>query len=103
MNCKKGDLAIIIGDTWGYDERLPELRLTAHSAGRVVECVELVDLDGEPAWFIGEPITLKVSSPRGIGTVEMDVITDSLLRPLRDGEGEDETLAWAGRPEVVPA
>ena len=30
-------------------------------------------------------------------------IDDALLRPLRDGPGDDETLTWAGVPDGVPA
>jgi hypothetical protein len=28
---------------------------------------------------------------------------DGALRPIRDSDGDDETLVWAGKPERVPA
>lgn len=32
-----------------------------------------------------------------------DMIADSCLRPIRDQPGDDETLAWAGRPGEIKA
>ena len=34
-------------------------------------------------------------------TVSPGVFPDEWLRPLRDSEGDDETITWAGKPEQL--
>ena len=87
MNCKPGDLAIIVRSRYG-------------NAGKVVKVVSLLhgrglrNHDGfEPgyAWHI-EP---KLPTWGGDWT---DQALDHNLRPIRDNDKEDETLTWAGKP-----
>mgnify|MGYP006921370785 CR=1 FL=1 len=92
MNCKPGDLAVIV-------------RSQGNNAGRIVQCVRLHisqahDVDGVP-------LLLTASGPRWVidrplpGNLQ--TVPDAILRPLRDSDGEDETLTWAGKPESVAA
>lgn len=91
MNCKQGDLAVIVHSVMGNE-------------GKVVTClrflgtVQFVQCDdsikSKPAWEIDRylPTTLGVLS---------NVIADHRLRPLRPDDGTDETLLWA--PVPIPA
>ena len=94
MNCKQGDIA--------------QLRksYTGCNAGKVVTCVRLHDslthdADGRPfgcgfehpRWVVDPPL------PNGLWGV-IYTVADCNLRPLRDGEGEDEMLRLVGLPNV---
>ena len=84
MNCKPGDLAVVVG--LGPDE--------GHWAlGRVVQCVSLYVFAGYPCWLLKEPMT----SPTG---VEYIGVYDGALKPIRDpGDGaRDESLDWLPVP-----
>lgn len=88
MNCKKGDLAIVVISTCGNE-------------GKIVRCVEFAgdqrrispvgDFEYDPCWIV-EPNLPDWSGGRSLYTA------DHQLKPLRDSEGDDETLAWAGKP-----
>lgn len=97
MNCKPGDLAIVVRSICGNE-------------GKVVRCIRLDDRvssepsrmpDGtivapEPAWVIDRPL----SDWEG----EMSSYCwDSQLRPIRNpgDDAQDETLAW--KPVPLPA
>lgn len=71
MNCKPGDLAIVV-----RGEPVKNL-------GRVVRCIKLELLFGEPCWRVEDDDAR---------------FADNCLRPIRDNDGEDETLIWAGLP-----
>ncbi len=108
MNCKPGDLAMVIRGIW-----TPEL------AGRFVTVVRLA-VPGEvidavvysqsgPGWVVessagGLPVRIRSGPDAGkLLFKRQRVIRDELLRPIRDNDGEDETLAWAGKPQQVAA
>ena len=75
MNCKPGDLAVIVLTGTEYD-------------GTFVDVLELVD----GYW---DCLTLRE---------RLDLsIDDGALRPIRDQPGDDETLTWAGKPQEVKA
>jgi hypothetical protein len=88
MNCKPGDLAVIV-------------RSYAENEGRIVRCVRLVNylwnnmLGGAhvlPTWEIDQCLT----NPDGR---LIRLVPDNQLRPIRPSDGEDETLTWAGKPQ----
>lgn len=92
MNCKQGDLAIVV--------RGP-------AAGTVVRCVRRFDgpwfeVDGREVPY-GELLGWELDRP----VLAMDgrkhvFKADRALRPVRPDEGEDETLRWAEKPlEIV--
>lgn len=102
MNCKQGDLAVIV-----YSPSNPL------NIGRFVRCIQLVpergSVDGRH-WYVpvgtvtwlvetdGSPITW---GPHGY--VQRRAYADHCLRPIRDNDGEDQTLTWAPKHEGVTA
>jgi hypothetical protein len=91
LNCKQGDLAIIVNSSCGNE-------------GKIVRCLELfvsdrtADIHGNvvpyaggtrPVWRIDRPITFK--STRGNHTTQKMYCSDARLRPLR-GDLEDESI-----------
>lgn len=91
MNCKQGDLAVVVR-SWAGNE------------GRIVRCVRLATF-GEiltagfrdvPTWVIDQ----KMPSRMGF---KVHLAEDEKLRPVRDSPGEDETLRWAEVPSKVSA
>jgi hypothetical protein len=105
MNCKPGDLARAIRP--GPLQNTLFFVLEAAPVG-----VEFLLPDGhkhiavESAgyWILeaaGSPIDAKTD--KGQRRARFGVGADAGLRPIRDQDGEDETLTWAGKPEQVPA
>ena len=89
MRCKPGDLAVYVG-------RVPE----AH--GQITKIVafsthfSIGHLGGiGPCWHVDPPI-------RHTGC-DWWFAQDGALRPIRDNDGADETLAWVGKPESIEA
>lgn len=82
MNCKPGDLAVIVKSSAGNE-------------GAIVKIVEFVGKvqgwGGYDRWRIDR----KLKGDRGNLT---DTARDWNLRPIRDNDGEDETLQWAPVP-----
>lgn len=86
MNCKPGDLAVVVS--------VPDARLK-HHLGRVIECVKLVyHPDGSPCWQLRQSIP----DPAFMRGTRLEAIADRNLRPLRDNDGQDEMLRIAGHP-----
>ena len=95
MNCKQGDLAVVV-------------RSRHSNAGRVMTCLciatteELVATFGstmtihDPIWRVDVPL-LWINAFRE--RIEVLYAADEALRPLRDSEGEDEMLRIAGLPQ----
>jgi len=95
MNCKQGDLAIIV-------------RSEAGNEGKIVRCIRFlgdrlwISKDGSikssPTWEINALL------PSWNGDVDpRKLLQDEVLRPLRDNDGEDEMLRIAGKPQKVTA
>lgn len=89
MNCKQGELAIFVKSTAGHE-------------GKIVRCAEYVGKkalqfpDGkieEVDCWITEP-----QLPAWSGQTRNVFTPDDFLRPIRDNDGQDETLTWAGLP-----
>lgn len=93
MNCKPGDMAIVISSTAGNE-------------GKIVQCLRLAsrkEIDdcnfeaGEgPVWWITPALVGRFGRLVNMGP-------DKRLKPIRDQDGEDETLTWAGKPQEVTA
>lgn len=82
LNCKQGDLAVIV-------------RSMAGNEGKVVHCLRLAHepwhaFDG-PRWVVDRELPHST-----LGTCR--TVADCALRPLRDSDGEDEILRIAGLP-----
>lgn len=89
LNCKQGDLAVIV-------------RSFAGNHGRIVRCVEYIGVLGwrydgyVPTWRIDRELVTE-------GGTRSAEIPDWQLRPIRDNDGEDEILRLVGKPETVGA
>lgn len=104
MNCKQGDLAVIVNadNVENIGKIVRVLRLVSHgdcfpdinglSATWIGDCTALwvVECDSPLSWeaYDGACKTLHLQRPFG----------DEYLRPIRDNDGEDETLQWAPVP-----
>ena len=86
MNCKQGDLAIIVRCT-----------LEPSANGKIVRCVSSFVIDGHVGWEI-DPF-VKVSNGY------YSSVVDRLLRPIRDpgDDAVDEIVRLVGKPEMVTA
>ncbi|MFY7939988.1 MAG: hypothetical protein ACOVOX_03685 [Burkholderiaceae bacterium] len=91
MNCKQGDLAVIVRSCCGNE-------------GRIVTCVAL-DVAGAsvgPNWDV-RPGAAWWTEPPILGWNGTVVpVRDALLRPIRDSDEEDEMLRLVGRPVGTP-
>jgi hypothetical protein len=86
MNCKPGDLAVVVAAD------------NPENIGRIVLVLGQAHRPG--TWVIryhGHP------GVTAVGPCWEPWTYDYELRPIRDNDGEDETLTWAGKPEGVPA
>lgn len=84
MNCKPGDLAILVGG------------VRPDCIGKLVHvlCWERKGRGWEVKLLFKRPML------RG---KKYFWAADSSLRPIRDNDGEDETITWAGKPQQVIA
>jgi hypothetical protein len=101
MNCKPGDLAVVVRSEFG-------------NAGRIVEVLK--PLGVEPYWggfrwdganskgafcwlvrALGAPLHTMAG-----GQWQECPVPDAVLKPLRDSDGEDEVLLIVGRPVGDP-
>lgn len=89
MNCKQGDLAVFVHSTRGNE-------------GGFVRIVAPDNLRGG-YWYVELLSSLKSKSGYTGLPGSFGYAPDAKLRPVRDGEGEDETLTWAKKPEKVTA
>ena len=91
LNCKPGDLARVIDD--------PEARV-AGIVDKIITVTQPELLGGlHPAWrYAGPPMVCVCGCGR-----QIEAVADTLLRPIRGQDGDDETLAWAGKPATHDA
>lgn len=111
MNCKPGDLAVIVG----FNPLIPEI------TGRIVEVLSAAPAAGDfrlpdgrtneaagPGFWIVKfqnPVRARLDSG-GTRLALYGACPDRRLRPLRGDPGADETMTWAGlpaKPEPVAA
>lgn len=80
MNCKPGDLAIIVGS-----------RSNPECNGIIV----MIDrYAGDKCWYVRGKLIEEYARIHGLGLK----LFDARLRPIRDNPGEDEMLRIAGKP-----
>ena len=93
MNCKQGDLAIIV-------------RSFAGNEGKIVRCLKFIpsmkwrQKNGPPLVFDSWETDFTTA---GWGGDVHNKIQDRQLRPIRPTDGEDEMLRIAGKPERMTA
>lgn len=81
MNCKAGDLAVVV-----FAKRYPEF------LGKIVRISQACDIF-ERSWDTDPP----TFSSDGVE----HSFCDEYLRPIRDQDGEDEILRLAGKPHDI--
>ena len=91
MNCKPGDLAVIVS-TNGEKDQWP--------LGRIVICQSHIRVAHCDYWRLGELLPVP-----GAPGFFVDAVQDSCLCPLRDpgDDAVDETLLWLPVPETEAA
>lgn len=93
MNCKQGDLAVVVRSDSGNEGAVVQcLRLyigpMQTPAGRITE--------PRAAWLIDRPLPGRLSGR------ECWHVEDRKLRPLRGSDGQDEMLRLVGLPAGTP-
>lgn len=94
-NCRIGDIAVVIKSP------------TGKNLGKIVKCIRRIEvneiIDGrrmniadDVVWLTDS--TLTWTKKGGSHEYEAHFCRDSILKPLRDDDGDDETMIWAGKP-----
>ena len=92
LNCKAGDLAIVVKSSSG-------------NLGKVVRCLCLASKEdllkagyrgNDAVWVVDRP--LPWMNRKGITIAQVPFAPDANLRPIRDSDGEDEMIRIAGLP-----
>jgi hypothetical protein len=112
MNCKPGDLAVIIRESKrkiGVLGKIVEVLYLAPRNDFLLPdgCKHIGAGAGLPMWVVkfATPVQVELSNKRFRNTCYA-AVADAVLRPIRDQPGEDESLQWApvpGRKVEVPA
>lgn len=114
MNCKPGDMAVIIDsdqysnpDTGGV--LCDVLHMPSPHIGRVTlpDGTVTTTTSDRPKWVIRthRPILVSLFNGGGLTSVTYAICPDSKLRPIRPqaDDGQDETLQWRDGPTGVVA
>lgn len=99
MNCRKGDLAIIVKSWAGNEGKIVRcLFIDAERSGYETLAPGGIVHPPEPIWIIDQEI------PGFDGSLS-NYIADSQLRPIRDpgDDATDEMVLIAGKPQEVSA
>lgn len=88
MNCKQGDLAIIVKSRAGNEGKIVTCLRYATKAEKREHL--FVNKQMGPVWVIDREL------PNVYGSSHL--VYDSTLRPIRDQDGEDEMIRIAGKP-----
>lgn len=102
MNCRPGDLAILIEDLWLEHPHTGE-RKTFVASGALVR---VVNLDPEGCWNIEEPRRFQIvldGPPRIMLVGVLTAIRDGVLRPIRPqaDDAVDEMVLKVGRAPMT--
>lgn len=98
MRCRHGDLAVIVGG--GIPQNLGRMVRVLRRCDAFAWAITGADWEVE---LLQTATTTRFSVFSDQPPGEVCLCKDSILRPIRDGEGADETLAWANKPAEVPA
>lgn len=99
MNCKPGDLAVIVVPA-SFDQFLSGKVVQVAADGVCdIGTMRVVGDSMGHAWMCHFDRPWKhPDTPKPIAKCW---IYDSWLRPIRNNDGEDETLTWAGKPSDI--
>lgn len=103
MNCKPCDIARIVHPTM-YGKLVLVLYAEPIGHHTLPDGHGAVNQTGEVGWvfeFLGAPQEVPLNY--GTRLARYAACGDKWLRPIRDNDGEDETLRWAGKPQKEAA
>jgi hypothetical protein len=87
MNCKQGDVAIIVSASQGRAEYI----------GKILTCIRFVGIGRYAATSrFNDFWATDLPQPFGVNVH----VSDSILRPLRDSDKQDEMLRITGLPKT---
>ena len=89
MNCKQGDLAVIVRSLDGNHGAL--VRVVRDSGYR----------DDAQHWWVCEALQPIRCADRDVRAGDRLCVADADLSHIRDNDGKDETLTWVDKPERV--
>ena len=95
-NCRIGDLAIVVRSVTGKSVGTIVKCIRRIEVGEIVDGIRINALDGT-LWLVDRKMDW--IKPSGV-KYTMSAVHDRNLRPIRDDEGDDETLTWAGKPKM---
>lgn len=96
MNCKKGDVAEFIVEGRGQIDGI-EFRARKGSYVYILGLAWATSMKERSIWWRIEPA--RIRSCDGRHTASFTEAADRALRPIRPGDGEDEMLRIAGKPQ----
>lgn len=96
MNCKQGDLAIIVKSRAGNEGKIVTCLRYATKAEKREHL--FVNKQMGPVWVIDR--NLQNANLLGEINGQSNLVYDATLRPIRDQDGEDEMIRIAGKPVV---
>ena len=89
MNCKQGDLAVIVESAYGHE-------------GKIVKCLDMYvgysTYRGKRSHSPSEAIVWLIDVTLQKGDEANNLAHDLCLRPIRDQDGQDESLTWLDVP-----
>jgi hypothetical protein len=98
MNCKPGDLAIVVSARTAGNLGKLVLVIEWISSGGVLADGTVIKDDVAGGWLCSGRDLAMTDSLGGVHRREYVAFRDSSLRPIRDNDGEDEILRIAGKP-----
>lgn len=93
-NCKAGDLAVVVNAS--------DCEANRGRIIRVTKLAELPGLFGLAAMVQGRVFWEFEGNLVCSDGDRADMVDDSVLKPIRDNPGADETMTWAGKPKKTP-
>lgn len=93
MNCKQGDLAVVIKSESGNEGRIVRLVRLHSSTTHDLDGIPVLSKNKGPRWVLDVPLTTMMPSGR---IVPLYTFPDASLRPIRDpgDDAQDESKAW---------
>ena len=91
MNCKPGDLAVVIKSISGNEGRIVRVVRLHHSTTHDIDGYRVYPENDGPRWVLEKPV--RALSPQG-HELPLFTVPDSCLRPIRDpgDDARDELL-----------
>ena len=99
-NCKVGDLAIVVRSTLGNLGKIVRVLESYRNGFRGPDGRGYASSPARTTWIVecDGGLATKLTN-NGIVSLKVRAFSDAGLRPIRDQEGDDETILWEGLPQ----